>query len=81
MSSELLTADEVAEVTGYKHVTSQRDCLDRNRWSYVLNGSGRPIVGRVYARMKLAGVNPSSQNMQTVWTPDFTGIENANQRQ
>ena len=42
--TEFLTTDELAEVTGYKHVASQREWLDKNAWSYVVNASGRPIV-------------------------------------
>ena len=48
--TEFLTADELAEVTGYKHVASQREWLDKNGWPYVVNASGRPIVGRVGAQ-------------------------------
>ena len=52
--TEFLTAEELAEVTGYKHVASQREWLDKNGWPYVVNASGRPIVGRWAARMRLA---------------------------
>lgn len=44
--TEFLTADELVEVTGYKHVASQREWLDKNGWAYVVNAAGRPIVGR-----------------------------------
>ena len=36
--TEFLTADELAEVTGYKHVASQREWLDKNGWPTM----GRP---------------------------------------
>ena len=52
--TEFLTADELVEVTGYKHVASQREWLDKNGWPYVVNAAGRPIVGRWFARMRLA---------------------------
>lgn len=74
---EFLTADELAEVTGYKHVASQREWLDKNGWKYVVNASGRPIVGRWFARMRLAGVQPTtaSAGMQPAWRPDFAALD------
>ena len=72
---EFLTTDELAEVTGYKHVASQREWLDKNAWSYVVNASGRPIVGRWFARMRLAGVQPTATGLQSAWRPDFSALE------
>lgn len=40
--SEFLTAEELAEITGYKHPGSQREWLDANGWQYVLNAARRP---------------------------------------
>jgi hypothetical protein len=77
VQTEFLTADEIAEVTGYKHTAQQRDWLDRNGWTYVTNAVGRPIVNRWYARLRMAGVKPTITNTQTAWMPDFSGIENA----
>lgn len=73
--TEFLTADELAEVTGYKHVASQREWLDKNAWAYVVNASGRPIVGRWFARMRLAGVQPTATGLQSAWRPDFSALE------
>lgn len=75
--TEFLTADELAEVTGYKHVASQKEWLDKNGWAYVVNASGRPIVGRWFARMRMAGVQPTaaSAGMQPAWRPDFSSLE------
>ena len=76
MDSEFLTADELAEVTGRKHVAIQREWLDKNGWAYVVNAAGKPIVGRWYARMRLAGVKPtaSSTGAQSSWQPDFSAL-------
>ena len=75
--TEFLTAEELAEVTGYKHVASQREWLDKNGWPYVVNASGRPIVGRWAARMRLAGVQPTatSTGMQPVGRPNFAALD------
>lgn len=76
MSSEFLNADELAEVTGRKHIASQREWLDKNGWTYVVNAAGKPIVGRWYARMQLAGVKPSASGAgaQSSWQPDFSAL-------
>jgi hypothetical protein len=72
IDSEFLTPEELIEVTGYKHTGSQRDWLDKQGWCYVVNGAGRPIVGRWYARMRLAGVRPTATGAETAWSPDFS---------
>lgn len=75
--TEFLTADELAEVTGYKHTASQHEWLDKNGWAYVVNAAGRPIVGRWFARMRLAGVQPTaaSTGMQPVGRPNFAALD------
>lgn len=73
LDTEILTAEELAEISGYKHTASQRDWLDRNGWKYVLNAAGRPIVGRYFARMQLAGVSCQVANAPA-WTPDFSAL-------
>lgn len=71
---EFLTPEELIEVTGYKHPGSQREWLDKNAWCYVVSGSGRPIVGRWYARMRLAGVKPTATGAESAWKPDFSAL-------
>ncbi|MEW7854722.1 DUF4224 domain-containing protein [Pseudomonas chlororaphis] len=49
--------------------------LTNNGWEYVLTGARRPIVGRVYARLKLAGVKPSATNaVVETWTLDLSRV-------
>jgi hypothetical protein len=72
--SEVLTAEELAEVTGYKHSASQREWLDRNGWAYVRNAAGKPIVGRWYARQKLSGITPTATGGGLSWQPNFNLI-------
>ena len=70
--SEFLTSNELAEITGYKHPGSQREWLDANGWQYVLNAARRPIVGRYFARLRLAGVQPTANGgTAAAWSPDF----------
>lgn len=72
--AEMLTTDELAAVTGYKHAASQRAWLEKNHWAYVTNSSGRPVVGRWYARMRLAGIKPTQSGMEPAWAPDFSAF-------
>lgn len=73
--SETLTEDELAVITGYQSSSKQIQWLDTNDWNYVLTGGRRPIVGRVYARLKLAGVRPSATNaVAEAWTLDLSRV-------
>lgn len=76
-SSEFLTADELAGITGRKHTVHQREWLDRNGWAYVRNAAGKPIVGRWYARQKLAGITPTATGNALSWAPNFDLLRTA----
>lgn len=71
--AEFLTPEELAEVTGCKLPSSQREWLERNGWRFVVNAAQRPVVGRWYARMKLAGVDPGKPKDEA-WVPDFSTL-------
>ena len=73
--SETLADEELATITGYQIPSKQILWLTENRWEFVLTGARRPIVGRVYARLKLAGVKPSGVNAVTeTWSLDLTNV-------
>lgn len=75
LASETLSEDELATITGYKTPCFQRQWLTRNEWEYVLTGAQRPVVGRVYARLKLAGVKPSANNaVAETWYLDLSRV-------
>lgn len=75
LSSETLTDDELALITGYQIPSKQIQGLTHNHWEFVLTGARRPIVGRVYARMKLAGVKPSPANaVADIWTLNLANV-------
>lgn len=74
MESEFLQTEELLEITGYKHPSSQKDWLDKNGWRYVVNGSGRPIVNRWYARMRMSGITPTMTGMDPAWKPNFASL-------
>lgn len=73
IQSETLAPDELADITGSRTARGQLEWLDANGWQHHKNRAGAPIVGRWYARMKLAGITPQAANAQA-WSPDFTGI-------
>jgi hypothetical protein len=73
--SEFLDEDEVVRITGYQIPSKQITWLARNGWQYTLTRSRRPIIGRMYARLKLAGVKPTATNATTdIWTLDLSRV-------
>jgi hypothetical protein len=57
--SEILSRSELSEIIGRSHRKAQIDWLNRKGWVFTINGAGEPIVGRMYARFKLAGLTPT----------------------
>lgn len=79
MQAEILSDEELADLTGYKLRTHQRKWLKDRNWVFIESRGGRPLVGRMFARMKLGIVNPAivEQNPppgRPVWTPDFSKV-------
>jgi hypothetical protein len=75
IQSETLAEEELAAITGYLIPSRQIEWLDSNGWKYVLTRARRPVVGRVYARMKLASVKPSAENVATeAWSLDLSRV-------
>ncbi|WP_456239034.1 DUF4224 domain-containing protein [Pseudomonas asplenii] len=49
--------------------------LANNGWQYLLTGARRPVVGRIYARLKLAGVRPTASNaVAETWALDLSRV-------
>ena len=74
LQSETLAPDELADITGCVRYAGQFDWLNENGLKHHLNRSGAPIVGRWYARMKLAGITPRADNAEA-WAPNFATIK------
>ena len=75
MQSETLAEEEIAAITGYMIPSRQIEWLNKNGWKYVLTRSRRPVVGRVYAWMKLAGVKPSAENVAAeAWSLNLSNV-------
>ncbi|PYC28780.1 DUF4224 domain-containing protein [Pseudomonas mosselii] len=79
MKTEILSDEELAELTGYKARSYQRRWLEERGWTFVETHSGRPLVGRYYVRMKLGvglGIMPTASPPPVVpaWTPDISKV-------
>ena len=78
METEILSDEELVELTGYKARGYQRRWLKERGWVFVETRSGRPLVGRHYVRMKLGvtlEVVPMAPPPATpTWTPDISKV-------
>ena len=74
INSEILQPEEIATITGCKARREQIDWLTKNGWTSHANKAGNPIVGRLYTRLKLSGINPASLGTATGWIPDLSKI-------
>jgi len=75
IQTETLAEEELATISGYQTPSKQIQWLTNNHWAFVLTGARRPIVGRVYARMKLAGIQPFSvKAVAEAWTLDLSKV-------
>lgn len=77
MESEILTDQELTEITGYSMRAWQRRWLQTNHWHFIESRGGRPLVGRQYARARLGA--PATQLAESApakqaWTPDFSKV-------
>ncbi|WP_288357062.1 DUF4224 domain-containing protein [uncultured Pseudomonas sp.] len=73
--SEFLDGQELATMIGRKSKAAQCAWLDKHGWRYERNAAGRPVVGRVYARLKLAGVKPNATNAASdAWALDLSKV-------
>lgn len=74
IASETLAQEEIILITGCSRRADQISWLQNEGWSFVKNKAGEPIIGRLYARLKLAGINPSTLTSGG-WSPDFNNLK------
>ena len=75
IQSETLNVEELQDITGCKLKKAQIVWLDENGWKYIKNRAGDPIVGRLYARLKLLGISPVDLMSNKGWAPDFSKLQ------
>lgn len=59
LGTELLRPDEITKITGHKTTHDQAVWLTNNRWQFHTNSKGEVIIGRMYTRLKMCGVDLS----------------------
>lgn len=74
IGSETLTANEIELITGCVRRADQIAWLQAEGWTFFKNKAGDPIVGRLYARLKLSGINPNSMMASGGWAPDLNKV-------
>ncbi|HSV70285.1 MAG TPA: DUF4224 domain-containing protein [Methylibium sp.] len=77
MSGLFLTADELAELTGFRSARGQARWLDKNRWRYAVTGSGKPRVTRDYFGSRVGAAAASAGQLgaaQAAELPNFAAI-------
>lgn len=65
-----LTAEELAELTGYKLAAKQRKWLARNGFPFIENAAGRPIVSCAAAEARLGGKDSKTGRV----LPNYSGV-------
>jgi len=76
LPSETLSEDEIKDISGCSRCNDQVNWLKSNGWVFILNHAKVPKVGRLYARLKLAGINPAALMAPeaTGWQMDVTNV-------
>ena len=69
-----LTERELAAITGTSTRRLQIEWLKVNSWTHVLTRGGAPVVGRLYANMKLSDLNIATMAPSEPWEPDLSAI-------
>lgn len=70
-----LTPDELERLTGATQTALQLAWLRDQGWAYTLTRAGKPVVGRLYANLKLAGVEVATIVGPTSWQPNLGAIQ------
>lgn len=65
-----LSDAELVGITGTNQARLQIEWLKANGWAHATTRAGRPVVGRLYANLKLSGVEVATMITPQEWTPD-----------
>lgn len=74
IKSETLAPDEIQEITGCARKGDQIEWLVSNSWEFHRNRAGEPIIGRMYARLRMAGITPAAMTTSGGWIPDLSNV-------
>lgn len=71
---ELLSEEELAELTGYTSARGQRKWLDENSWRYAVARDGSPRVARAHFLLKMGAPSGAGETAQLATTPNWNAI-------
>ena len=71
--SETLDPEELVKITGCSRKADQVEWLASNGWTHHRTRAGEAVVGRLYARLKMAGINPAGL-ASAGWAPDMGAV-------
>lgn len=74
IDSILLVPDEVKAITGRSHRKEQMEWLRSNGWKFAVNAANDPVIGRLYATLKLAGQELGGVSIGA-GLPDFSKMD------
>lgn len=74
MASETLSSEELSQISGCARRSDQIAWLQAEGWTFVKNKAGEPIVGRLYARLRLSGISPNALAASGNWSPDLSKV-------
>lgn len=70
----ILTEAEVKRITGAGTPKLQLQWLQDNGWAHTVDRHGAPVVGRLYANLKLGGLDMATMVQGAEWQPDTSAI-------
>jgi len=69
-----LTPEEVKRITGASEKKLQIAWLTANRWKHTTDRHGVPVIGRLYANLKLGGLDMENIVADVEWEPNLDSI-------
>jgi len=70
-----LTPSELERMTGTPVARLQIEWLQSNGWKFAKTRAGVPVVGRLYANLKMAGVEMATIVAPEAWEPNFSAVQ------
>ncbi|MBP7546932.1 MAG: DUF4224 domain-containing protein [Corallincola sp.] len=74
LADEQLSDEEVTSITGTTLRARQLVWLRDNGWPHYVSQGGRPVVGRLAARLILCGIDPRSLSPTSPWVMDLAKV-------
>lgn len=72
--TETLSKGELAEITGSVRRSDQLAWLTAHEWKHFVTRAGEPVVGRLYMRLRLAGISTLGMAQVDARGPDMTKV-------